>query len=173
MTKQSENPVCDICKKSFSRKSNLREHIKIHLGRKFICPHCGEAQTTKHSNIRHIQRAHPLRKIRNVDENERYTQNNEEVFSEGAKDALIARLSKKLLKKRKSLRSCVAKSKKINKASSNISLILYKNLFSILQNVEEIPFKLIIIFVIACSSIYKFSLVFLLYFGIQLNMSYI
>lgn len=36
-----------------------------------------------------------------MDENERYTQNNEEVFSEGAKDALIARLSKKLLKKKK------------------------------------------------------------------------
>lgn len=54
----------------------------------------------KHSHVRHMQRRHPFRSVRYADENERYTQNDEEVLSEGAKDALIARLSKKLKKKK-------------------------------------------------------------------------
>lgn len=74
--------------------------MKIHLGRKFVCPYCSQTQTTKHSHVRHIQRRHPFRSVRYADENEPYTQNDEEVLSEGAKDALIARLSKKLKKKK-------------------------------------------------------------------------
>lgn len=33
--------VCDICSKSFANPRQLYSHRSLHLGKRFLCPHCG------------------------------------------------------------------------------------------------------------------------------------
>lgn len=102
---------CKICKKTFSKVANLNAHIAVkHKGRRFICNVCEEEQTTKASHIRHMQRKHPSEEIANVEERESYV-TEKIVMTEAAKDALLERLSKQLIKQN----AIVAKQQKIIK----------------------------------------------------------
>ena len=33
--------VCDICSKSYANPRQLYSHRSLHLGKRFLCPHCG------------------------------------------------------------------------------------------------------------------------------------
>ncbi|OXU25899.1 hypothetical protein TSAR_011804 [Trichomalopsis sarcophagae] len=61
--------ICPQCSTSFTRKDNLRNHLKFQCGQqpRFNCPYCD--YRTKHSpNVRtHVRRLHPDRKIFVVD----------------------------------------------------------------------------------------------------------
>lgn len=109
-TKSEEKGVrCDICNKSYSKKSNLNAHIAVmHKGRRFICMICEEDQTTKASYVRHMKRKHPDHPIDDVQEKEFYATDKIQM-TEAAKDALLERLSKELAKKNK----IISKQKKI------------------------------------------------------------
>ena len=52
--------VCQVCKKTFSKKHNLQSHMGLHNeeDRKFYCSHCGESFAWKSSLNRHIERNH-------------------------------------------------------------------------------------------------------------------
>lgn len=50
--------VCDICSKSFANPRQLYSHRSLHLGKRYLCPHCGfRARST--ANLRgHIKTKH-------------------------------------------------------------------------------------------------------------------
>lgn len=85
------------CSRSYTKLSNLNQHKKINHdsgdgGRRvFVCPHCGERQSTKYSHIRHIQRRHQNERIGNVDENEQTLTGDVCDLTEGAKVAMLQR----------------------------------------------------------------------------------
>merc|ERR1719232_1409064 len=48
--------VCPQCKKSFTRKSNLKQHLKIHSDVcDHVCPYCQRGFRQKHSMLDHIR----------------------------------------------------------------------------------------------------------------------
>lgn len=92
---KNKRAICGTCKKTFSKISNLNQHIKnVHLGRAFVCTLCNEKQSTKHAHLRHIERFHKDENVQNVEENEIYVKEKSEKLSEKAKDAMIIRLKK-------------------------------------------------------------------------------
>lgn len=95
-TSSQENSFqCDVCSKTYSTLSNLNEHKKIrHSNRIFLCPHCNEKQSNKFSHIRHIQRKHSGESVENVNQNERFDQENVLQLTDGAKNDLIEKLQK-------------------------------------------------------------------------------
>lgn len=108
---QGKKYPCDICPKSYSKFSNLNQHIKRkHLNQIFTCPHCNESQSTKFAHIRHIERKH-------ADRNEQIDRENVLELSESAKDKLIG-----LLKKQNELQK-----KEIEKLRKDISSLSAKN----------------------------------------------
>ena len=50
---------CNICKKTFARKRNRNEHMRLHTGeRPFICNICNRGFTQKHCLKEHINSKH-------------------------------------------------------------------------------------------------------------------
>ncbi|XP_035218443.1 gastrula zinc finger protein XlCGF49.1-like [Stegodyphus dumicola] len=48
--------VCDICGRSFSQKSTLKEHYKLHTGeRPFVCPTCKKCFTQRGTLKTHMR----------------------------------------------------------------------------------------------------------------------
>ena len=50
--------VCDICSRSFANPRQLYSHRSLHLGKRYLCPHCGyRARST--ANLRgHVRTKH-------------------------------------------------------------------------------------------------------------------
>lgn len=91
---RSKIAKCNICKKIFSKNSNLNTHTKnIHDGRRFLCTYCSKYFQTRFSLIRHIRRIHPnMNQTDNLDEAEHYVKADTIEMSESAKNMLIKRL---------------------------------------------------------------------------------
>lgn len=88
---------CPTCHKTYSKLSNLNQHIKNkHSGRVFICPHCQEEQTSKDAHKKHLKRRHGNDSVINVEENEHTIQEERVELTNEAKDALIKRLQAEL-----------------------------------------------------------------------------
>ena len=52
--KEANPHICQNCGKSFSRKSNVKQHQQmIHIGEKHICQNCGKTFAAKRSLVRH------------------------------------------------------------------------------------------------------------------------
>ena len=57
--KPGQNLKCDICNKSFTQKSNLRQHVaSVHEGKTFKCDFCSSNFTEKGGLKRHIKSVH-------------------------------------------------------------------------------------------------------------------
>jgi hypothetical protein len=50
--------TCDICSRTFAKKFDLKEHMKVHSGQVFSCAPCGKEFTTSRSLKRHTLSLH-------------------------------------------------------------------------------------------------------------------
>lgn len=53
------NSSCPVCNKSFSCNNDLRQHLKEHEEKQFICQLCNVKCTTRNNCVRHILYKHP------------------------------------------------------------------------------------------------------------------
>lgn len=91
---QPEKLNCPHCNKTFSKKANVDEHVKIkHEHRRFICPACKIETSTKFAFNRHLLHQHGKDNI-GAYENEVFVLGNGVVKTERALVAKIKRLKK-------------------------------------------------------------------------------
>ena len=60
MTHRPEKFVCNVCQRTFKYQSNLKRHMRDHLGdKRHKCKFCGESFTRSDKLGSHIVRVHP------------------------------------------------------------------------------------------------------------------